>query len=78
MNARIPVSKRTAAHEDIRNAATPFLIAQDAMLLRYERSAEPKDATVPITVSVWVSEGDHSVLMKRRKRRVTQPARTRS
>lgn len=78
MNARIPISKRTAAHEDLRNAATPFLIAQDAKLLRYERSAEPKEATVPMTINIWVSEGDHSDLVKRPRRRTAHPAKTRS
>lgn len=65
-NAMIPASKRQAVHEDLQKAATPFLIAQDTNMMRYERARERDEATIPMMVGVWISEGPRVKAKERR------------
>jgi hypothetical protein len=56
-NLRIPASKAAHVRERFRDSAGPFLLAQDETLVRYERSRQRRERTVPMMIGVWVSEG---------------------
>jgi hypothetical protein len=56
-NLRIPASKAAHVREKFRESAAPFLLAQDETLVRYERSRQRRERTIPMMIGVWVSEG---------------------
>jgi hypothetical protein len=66
-NLRIPTSKAPHVRERFRESAAPFLLAQDETLVRYERSRQRRERTIPMMIGVWVSEGGPAVQSPGRK-----------
>jgi hypothetical protein len=74
-NLRIPMSKAAHVRERFRESAAPFLLAQDETLVRYERSRQGRERTIPMMIGVWVSEGGPGEKLSGHKRGGAKGAR---